>query len=51
MMISRAAANSASLSGVRDWLSVEVHDAIFGSRVERVEFGTGGARGAATCVG
>jgi hypothetical protein len=35
------------LSGVRDWLSVEVHDAIFGLPVEWVEFGTGGARDAA----
>jgi hypothetical protein len=51
MMISRVAANSANLSGVRDWLSVKVHDAIFGLQVERVEFGTGGARGAAAWVG
>jgi hypothetical protein len=53
-MISRVAANPANLSGVLDWLSVEVHDAIFGSRierVERVEFGTGGTRAAAAWVG
>jgi hypothetical protein len=39
------------LSGVRDWLSVKVHDAIFGLQVERVEFGTGGTRGAPAWVG
>jgi hypothetical protein len=47
MMISRAAANPACLSGVRDWLSVKVHDAISGLLVEQVGFDTSGVQSAA----